>query len=56
MRLDELLALQNGEQQLQVLNRDLKEFAGAVADLQTKITERQVQAQSLMKDFDSLWW
>ena len=34
MRLDELLALQNGEHQLQVLNRDLKEFAGAVADLQ----------------------
>lgn len=56
MRLDELLALQNGEQQLQVLNRDLKEFAGAVADLQTKITERQVQSQSLMKDFDALWW
>ena len=56
MRLDELLALQNGEHQLQVLNRDLKEFAGAVADLQTKIAERQVQAQSLMKDFDALWW
>ena len=56
MRLDELLALQNGEHQLQVLNRDLKEFAGAVADLQSKITERQVEVQSLMKDFDALWW
>lgn len=56
MRLDEHLALQNGEHQLQVLNRDLKEFAGAVADLQSKITERQVEVQSLMKDFDALWW
>ena len=56
MRLDELLALQNGEHQLQVLNRDLKEFAGAVADLQSKITERQVEVQSLMKDLDALWW
>ena len=56
MRLDELLALQNGEHQLQVLNRDLKEFAGAMADLQSKITERQVEVQSLMKDFDALWW
>ena len=46
----------NGEHQLQVLNRDLKEFAAAVADLQTKITERQVEVQSLMNEFDSLWW
>ena len=51
-----LFPLENKEHQLQVLNRDLKEFAEAVADLQTKITERQVQAQSLMKDFDALWW
>lgn len=54
--LDELLALQNGEQHLQVLNRDLKEFAAAVADLQSKIRERQVEVQSLMNEFDSLWW
>jgi peptidoglycan hydrolase CwlO-like protein len=56
MRLDELLALQNGEHHLQVLNRDLKEFAAAVADLQSKIRERQVEVQSLMNEFDSLWW
>jgi hypothetical protein len=56
MRLDELLALQNGEHHLQVLNRDLKEFAAAVADLQSKIRERQVEVQSLMNEFDALWW
>lgn len=56
MRLDELLALQNVEHQLQVLNRELRVFNGAVADLQTKITERQVEVQSLLNEFDALWW
>jgi hypothetical protein len=52
--LQELLALQNGEQQLQALNREQQSFAVAVTALRTMIAERRAEATTLTVAFESL--
>jgi hypothetical protein len=52
--LQELLALQNGEQLLQALNREQQSFAVAVAVLRTTIGERRAEVKTLTAAFEAL--
>jgi len=54
MPLQELLALQNGENLLQALNRDQQSFAVAVGELQTTIAERRAEMKMLTAAFEAL--
>ena len=52
--LPELLALQNGEQQLQAISRTMATFTAAIAALQTTIRERRCAMQVHLKAFETL--
>ena len=52
--LQELLALQNGEQLLQALNREQQSFAVAVTALRTTIGERRTEVTMLTAAFEAL--
>jgi hypothetical protein len=52
--LPELLALQNGEQQLQALGRAMATFAAAIEALQTTICDRRSAMEAQLKAFEAL--
>jgi hypothetical protein len=52
--LTELLALQNGEQQLQALSRAMATFAAAIEALQTTIRDRRSAMEAQLKAFEAL--
>ena len=52
--LPELLALQNGEQQLQAIGRAMASFAAAIEALQTTIRERRSAMQTELKAYEAL--
>lgn len=52
--LPELLALQNGEQQLQAISRAMVSFTGAMQALQATIRERRSAMQAQLEAFESL--
>jgi len=52
--LPELLALQNGEQQLQALGRAMATFTAAIEALQTTISDRRSAMETQLKAFEAL--
>ena len=52
--LPELLALQNGEQQLQALGRAMETFTAAIEALQTTISDRRSAMETQLKAFEAL--
>ena len=52
--LHELLALQNGEQQLQAISRAMVSFTAAIDALQTTIRERRNAMETQLKAFEAL--
>jgi hypothetical protein len=52
--LPELLALQNGEQQLQGLSRALASFTDSIEALHTTILERRNAMEIQLKEFEAL--
>jgi len=52
--LPELLALQNGEQQLQAISCAMGSFEAAIEALQTAIRDRRSAMQAQLKAFEAL--